>query len=49
MKKISVHSFVGVVVLFLIISYNYSRALFQENTEDWNAFGDTIGAFLMKS
>ncbi len=40
MKKLRIHSVIGVIVLFIIISCNQSQTLFQENPKDWDAYGD---------
>ena len=39
-KKLSVHSILGTIVLLLTISCNQKRMLFQENAENWSTYGD---------
>ena len=45
MKKLSIHSIAGIVVLFFTISCNHSQAIFQKNSKDWEVYGDATWDF----
>jgi len=45
MKKTSIFSIIGLVVLFLISSCNSSQRLFLENSKTWEAHGEAIWNF----
>jgi hypothetical protein len=45
MKKLIIYSIVGVIVLFLTISCNHSRTIFQENSKNWDTYGDAKWSF----
>jgi hypothetical protein len=45
MKKLSIHSIIAVAALFINISCNHSQTIFQENSKDWDEYGDANWEF----
>lgn len=45
MKKQNIQYIVGIIALCLFISCSHSKSIFQENSEEWNTFGNANWSF----